>query len=114
MYIPGNDQENPSSDTVSTPINKQGTAVKIEMYSKTYCPYCSRATAILNKYNVDYIEYEVSRNPTKLAQMVNRSNGARTVPQIFINDELIGGSDQLLEMHMNGKLGELLGRELSA
>ena len=88
--------------------------MKVEMYSKTHCPYCSRAVAILNRHNVNYIEYEISKDPVKRTQMINRTNGASTVPQIFINDELIGGGDELLDMHLDGRLDVLLKDKLSA
>ncbi len=81
---------------------------KIIMYTKTYCPYCVRAKALLSSkgYQVDEINIQI--NPDAMAAMLEKSKGARTVPQIFINDQYIGGCDDLYALNDKGQLDELL------
>ena len=68
----------------------------IIVYSKSYCPYCKAAKALLGKYNLPFEEIEVSTDAEKLSEMIARSN-RRTVPQIFFDNEHIGGYDDLVE-----------------
>ena len=82
--------------------------MKVEIYTKSYCPYCHRAKALLDAKGVDYQEYEISTDESIQQEMRERSNRA-TVPQIFINNFHVGGSDDLLEAQENGLLDELLG-----
>ena len=79
----------------------------IEIYTKPLCPFCHRAKALLDKKGESYREIDVSTNPDALAQMIERSQ-RRTVPQIFINEQHIGGSDDLQDAQRNGLLDELL------
>jgi len=81
---------------------------KVEIYTGDYCPYCQRAKALLRKKGVEFIEHDVSRNPEKRAEMQRRIPGARTIPQILINDKPIGGCDDLYALDRAGKLDELL------
>lgn len=83
---------------------------EIEIYTTALCPYCRRAKALLDKKNVAYTEYEVDVTPGKLDEMLKRSNGRRSVPQIFIDGKGIGGSDDLHALDRQGKLDALLGR----
>ena len=80
----------------------------IEIYSKSYCPFCKRAKALLDSKGASYHEYEVSTDETLLREMHTRS-GRRTVPQVFINNQHIGGSDDLIAAEQSGLLDELLG-----
>lgn len=80
----------------------------VEIYTKFGCPYCVRAKQLLDSKGVRYTEYDVSTGGAKRAEMVARSPGARTVPQIFINDLAIGGSDDLRALDSSGKLDNLL------
>ncbi|HKI50620.1 MAG TPA: glutaredoxin 3 [Geothermobacteraceae bacterium] len=80
---------------------------KIEIYTKNYCPYCHRAKELLKIKGVDFIEYDVNRSPEKEAEMIQRS-GRSTVPEIFINDQLIGGCDELFSLDEQGALDPLL------
>jgi glutaredoxin 3 len=80
---------------------------KIEIYSKGYCPYCTRTKATLNKLGLAYEEYEVTEN-AKLASEMQQRSGRRTVPQVFINDQHIGGSDDFHAALNNGSLTDLL------
>ena len=79
----------------------------IEIYTTTICPYCHRAKAALDQLGLDYTEYSLSAYPEKTPEMVARS-GRRTVPQVFVDGRSIGGSDDLLEMIVNGEFFELL------
>lgn len=81
---------------------------KVEIYTKFACPFCVRAKALLDGKGVSYTEYDVSAGGAKRQEMVDRAPGARTVPQIFINDVAIGGSDDLRELEYDGKLDTLL------
>ena len=80
---------------------------KVEVYSTTICPYCTRAKNLLKQKNVDFQEINVE-DMAEREKMIQRANGARSVPQIFINDTHIGGSDDLYDLEKQGKLDELL------
>ena len=80
---------------------------KVEIYSTTICPYCTRAKNLLKQKNVDFQEINVE-DMAEREKMIQRANGARSVPQIFINDTHIGGSDDLYDLEKQGKLDELL------
>ena len=85
-----------------------GTPVVV-MYTTSWCPYCSRARRLLEAKNVAFEEIDIDSAPEKRAEMQNRS-GRRTVPQIFIGDHHVGGSDDLLALEEAGQLDGLLGR----
>ena len=80
----------------------------IILYTKDYCPYCKQAKALLRRKGVEFTEYDIQTDPALLDEMIARSNGGRTVPQIFINDQHIGGCDDLYELERAGKLDKLL------
>jgi glutaredoxin 3 len=84
--------------------------ISVELYTSPFCGYCHRAKALLTKKGVDFTEIDVTEIPGARADMQRRTGGAQTVPQIFVNGEAIGGSDQLLELERAGKLDALLGR----
>ncbi|MEM6903550.1 MAG: glutaredoxin 3 [Pseudomonadota bacterium] len=77
---------------------------KVEMYVKMTCPYCHRAKALLDQKGVKVEMTEISFKPKLKAEMVERSGGGVTVPQIFINGEPIGGCDDLYALEQAGKL----------
>ena len=81
---------------------------EVVIYSTQICPYCERAKALLRHKKVDYTEIRVDQDETKKEEMLAKSNGQRTVPQIFINGQHIGGSDELYALHQQDKLDELL------
>jgi glutaredoxin 3 len=81
----------------------------VEIYTKFACPYCVRAKHLLDSKGVQYSEYDVTMGGAKRAEMVARAPGAQTVPQIFINNVAIGGSDDLRALDAQGKLDGLLG-----
>ena len=85
-----------------------GNKAKIEVYSGDYCPYCVRAKSLLKQRSLEFIEYNVQQEPDKRAEMMKRSNGGRSIPQIFINDKHVGGCDDLYALDKKGKLEEWL------
>lgn len=82
---------------------------KVEIYTKALCGYCHRAKRLLDSKGVDYIEYDITMGGEKRREMMERKPDARTVPQVFIDDQSIGGSDDLAALERDGKLGALLG-----
>lgn len=83
----------------------------VELYTWSTCPFCRRAKQLLDRKGVDYTEYNIDDDEDARDGMVARgTNGQRTVPQIFINDHHIGGSDELYRLEKLGKLDELLGQ----
>ncbi len=83
---------------------------KVEIYTKAFCPYCSRALRLLDDRGVDYDEYDVTMGGPKKAEMVERSGGRMTMPQLFIDGRHIGGCDDMMALDREGKLDPLLGR----
>ena len=81
----------------------------IVMYSTSWCPYCDRARRLLASKNAAFEEIDVESAPEKRAEMLQRS-GRRSVPQIFIGDQHVGGSDDLAALEAAGKLDAMLGR----
>ncbi|PAL22798.1 glutaredoxin 3 [Sphingopyxis sp. GW247-27LB] len=81
----------------------------IEVYTKFLCPYCTRAKALLDRKGAEYREIDVTMDRAGFAAMVERANGGRTVPQIFIDGRHIGGSDDLAALDARGGLDPLLG-----
>lgn len=81
---------------------------KVEIYTKGFCPYCSRALALLRAKGVTFEEYEISMDAPKRNEMIARANGRTTVPQIFIDGQHIGGSDDLAALDAKGGLDPLL------
>ena len=81
---------------------------KVEIYTTPYCPYCSRAKALLETKGIAFEEYDVSMGGEKRAEMRVRSHGGHTVPQIFIDERHIGGCDDMFALDRAGKLDPLL------
>ena len=81
---------------------------RIEIYTKFPCPYCTRARALLESKGVDFEEYDITMGGPRRTEMLERSNGRTTVPQIFIDGRHIGGSDDLAELDRTGGLDPLL------
>lgn len=82
---------------------------KVEIYTTMFCPYCYRAKALLKSKGVDYVEYDVGGSGEARAAMRARAEGRHTVPQVFIDDVGIGGSDDLAALDRQGKLDTMLG-----
>ncbi len=81
---------------------------KVTLYTKDYCPHCKAAKALLRSKGVSFEDHEVSTDPLLLAEMIARSGGARTVPQIFIGDFHVGGNSDLVALNAAGTLDPLL------
>jgi glutaredoxin 3 len=81
---------------------------RIEVYTKAMCPYCTRAKRLLTEKGAAFEEFDITMGGPKRAEMLQRANGRSTVPQIFINDRHIGGSDDLAALNAAGKLDPLL------
>jgi glutaredoxin 3 len=81
--------------------------VKIEMYSKSWCPYCRMAKRLLADKGQQWNEIDIDEQPERAREMVERS-GRRTVPQIWIGDRHIGGYDDLSRLDASGELDRLL------
>jgi glutaredoxin 3 len=81
----------------------------VVMYVTSWCPYCARVRSLLGSKNVKIEEIDIEAQPEKRAEMQSRS-GRRTVPQIFIGEHHVGGSDDLHALETAGKLDALLGR----
>jgi glutaredoxin 3 len=79
------------------------------MYTTGWCPYCSRAKALLQKKGVQFAEINLDEEPGRRAEMIERGHGGRTVPQIFIDGEHIGGCDEMVALDRAGKLDPKLG-----
>ena len=82
---------------------------KVELYTKGHCPYCHRAKALLNEKGVEFQEYPIDVQPELRDTMIERANGGWTVPQNFINDEHVGGCDDLMALEAQNKLNPMLG-----
>ncbi len=80
----------------------------IEIYSSDFCPFCSRAKNLLRKKGLAFTEIGVDGDPVTRQKMIERSGGGQTVPQIFIDDRPIGGSDELAALEQSGELDRLL------
>ena len=78
--------------------------IKVEVYSGDFCPYCVRAKALLEKKGVSYSEYNVQRDADRRVEMLQRSNGGRTIPQVFIGGRHVGGCDDLYALERRGEL----------
>ncbi len=85
--------------------------IKVEIYTSTYCAYCYAAKALLNKKGVEFTEINLSRDPELRIKLVEKHNW-RTVPIIVINENLIGGYEELVELERRGELDQLLSVEI--
>ena len=81
---------------------------RIEIYTKAMCPYCTRAKRLLTDKGAAFEEYDITMGGPKRAEMLQRANGRSTVPQVFIDDRHIGGSDDLAALNAAGQLDPLL------
>lgn len=81
---------------------------EIIIYLTQYCPYCVRAKSLLNAKSVNYTEIDVGAQPEFREQMIQKSNGVTSVPQIFIGQTHVGGCDDLFALQSAGKLDALL------
>jgi glutaredoxin 3 len=82
---------------------------KVEMYSTMWCPYCARARALLERKGVEFTDIDLMEEPRRRDEMIRRAGGRTSVPQIFIDGEHIGGSDELVALDRAGGLDQKLG-----
>ena len=82
--------------------------MSIEIYTKAFCPYCWRAKELLEAKGVQYREISVDYCGDLREQMIQRANGCRTVPQIFIKEHHVGGCDDLFALERDGRLDDLI------
>ncbi len=80
----------------------------VEIYTSPLCGFCHAAKRLLTSKGVSFAEYDVGSDPARRGEMLERSGGARTVPQIFIGDQHMGGSDDIHALDREGKLDPLL------
>ena len=80
----------------------------VTIYTRAFCPYCSRALSLLKKKGVEMTHIDAGMNAQKKAEMIQKSGGARTFPQIFIGEQHVGGCDELHALDRAGKLDPLL------
>lgn len=81
---------------------------KVTIYTRAFCPYCTRALGLLKSKNVDFDKIDAGMDAEKKAEMIKRSGGGRTFPQIFIGDTHIGGCDDMMALERDGKLDAML------
>ncbi len=84
------------------------TTASVTIYTKVYCPYCVRAKALLDQKGVSFNEIKIDEQPELRPEMIERAGGRSTVPQIFINNQHVGGCDDLYALDAQGKLDTLL------
>jgi len=82
--------------------------VKVEIYTKAFCGYCTRAKRLLQSKGVDFEEFDITMGGPRRAEMLQRAHGRMTVPQIFIDDRHVGGCDDLHALDARGGLDPLL------
>ena len=81
---------------------------EVKVYSTTFCPYCVRAKQLLERKGVAFTEINLDKEEPEVRLELTKKTNHRTVPQIFINDQFIGGFDQLYALEKEGKLNDLL------
>lgn len=81
---------------------------RVEIFTKAFCPYCSRALALLGSKGVEVEETDITLDRNARATMIQRAGGRTTVPQIFIDGQHVGGSDDLAALEREGRLDPLL------
>ena len=80
----------------------------VTIYTRPFCGYCSRALSLLAEKGADFTEIEAGMDPTLRQEMVRRSGGRNTFPQIFVGEKHIGGCDEMMTLEREGKLDALL------
>ncbi len=85
---------------------------QVEVYSSPLCGFCHAAKRLLNSKGVNFTEYNILTSPALKPEMIERADGARTVPQIFVGDTHVGGCDELYALEREGRLDSLLAEEI--
>ena len=83
--------------------------MKVTVYTRQFCPFCTRALDLLKTKDVEVTEIDAGMDAAKKKEMVERSGGARTFPQIFLGDTHIGGCDDMMALEAQSKLNPMLG-----
>ena len=81
---------------------------KVLIYTGNVCPHCDWAIDLLNRKKIKFTEYNITKDLSRREEMFKKSNGAKTIPQIFIGDYHVGGNDELQALEHGGKLADLL------
>ena len=81
---------------------------KVVIYTGDLCTHCDWAIDLLNRKNIEFTEYNVAKDAAKREEMLKKSNGAKTVPQIFIGEHHVGGNVELQALEKDGKLNSLV------
>jgi glutaredoxin 3 len=81
---------------------------KVVIYTGDLCIHCNWAIELLNRKNIEFTEYNIAKDTTKREEMFKKSNGAKTVPQIFVGDHHVGGNIELQALERKGELNSLL------
>ena len=81
---------------------------RVKIYSTGICPICDKTKSLLSKWKINYEELRVDQDRAALREMTDLTQGARTVPQISIDGNWIGGFSELTELHMDGELDQLM------
>ena len=81
---------------------------KVVIYTGKLCPHCDWAIDLLKRKKIEFTEYNITVDQEKREEMLIKSNGAKTIPQIFIGDHHIGGNDELQTLEREGKLDSLI------
>ena len=81
---------------------------KVIIYTGDLCIHCDWAIDLLNRKNIKFIEYNIAKDLEKREEMLKKSNGSKTVPQIFVGDQHVGGNTELQALEKEGKLDALL------
>ena len=97
----------------SAPDHTSGIMAKVEIYTSKMCPYCSRAVRLLQSKNISFEQIDVSMSSALRQTMCSRASGLTSVPQIFIDDDHIGGCDDIIALESAGHLDALLNRSAS-
>ena len=82
---------------------------EVELYTTPFCPYCTRARALLDRKGVAFTDIDITEEPGRRAEMIRRAGGRTSVPQIFIDGRHVGGSDELAALDADGELDRMLG-----
>jgi len=83
---------------------------EVKIFSTATCPICDKTKTLLKKWNISYDEARVDLSQSDLKEMLEKTEHARTVPQILVKGKWIGGFSELTELHMDGELDELVGK----
>ena len=93
---------------IATPIYSLNLMSRVTVYSTANCPYCTNVKALLEKWGIAFDEVRIDTDHAAMKKFTEVTRGARTVPQIIIDGNPIGGFSELTEMHMDGELDELM------